>query len=171
MKLLERYTTAVHSSNLAVDERTTWSDTDVLGAAGLAARHEALGVALTRLFSGGKPGPVVTLLSEMAFKRARTLKVKLSQVQAHDLALAVLGWYQHGTCQPCGGTGFKRIPGTPALSEANCPHCQGTRRLPFDQQFQHETRELARWLSGEIDRSQTAAGRTAMTFLAPTLEL
>ena len=170
MKLLERYSVAVHSDNLAVEEGTTWSDTDVLGAAGLAARHEGLGVALTRLFAGGKVQDVVDILSELAFKRARTLKVKVSQVQAQDLATAVLGWYRHGTCKPCGGVGYQRIAGTPKLGD-QCGHCGGTGRLPFDKEFRGETRELARWLSGEIDRSQAAAGSAAMAMLAPRLDL
>lgn len=170
MRITERYTTAVNSGSLAVDERTTWSDSDVLGAVGYAAREKALGFALLRLLADGKPEPVTSILADMAFRRARTLKVKLSQVQAGDLAKAVLGWYRHGTCQPCGGTGFKVIPGTPALGDS-CPHCGGTGRMPFDRQFPEDRRELARWLSGEIDRSQAEAGKAAMAKLAPRLEL
>jgi hypothetical protein len=170
MKVLERYAAAVNSDNLAVDARTTWADSDVLGAAGLAARYEPLGVALVRLFADGKPEQAVAILTDMAFKRARTVKVKLSQVQAGDLSRAVLGWYRHGTCQPCGGTGFQMIPGTPMQGD-ECPHCKGTGRLLFDRQFPGEALELARWLSGEIDRAQVAAGRAAMAMLAPTLTL
>lgn len=208
MKLLERYSQAVNSDNLAVDPRTTMSDTDVLGSAGLAARVEPLGVALTRLFAGGKVGPVVEVLSEMAFKRARTLKVKLTHVQAVDLSTAVLSWYRHGICQPCGGTGYQMIPDTPVQGD-ECPHCKATGRLNFDRLFDRDRcedccgvgvaleddiayvcstcggtgarhlpadraaqqLELARWLSGEIDRSQTAAGRAAMALIGPRLEL
>ncbi len=170
MKVLERYSSAVNSGSLAVDARTTWSDSDVLGAAGLAARHVPLGLALQRLFADGKPEPVASMLADMAFRRARTLRVKLSQVQAADLARAVLGWYRHGTCKPCGGTGYKVIPGTPALGD-QCPHCAGTGRMAFDRQFPEDKRELARWLSVEIDRSQAEAGRAAMAKLAPRLEL
>jgi hypothetical protein len=170
MKIIERYSAAVNSDNLAVDPRSTWGDSDVLGAAGLAARYEPLGVALTRLFADGKPEAVVRVLADMAFKRARTLKARFSDVELTDLAKAVLAWYRHGTCQPCGGTGYQLIPGTPALGD-ECKHCRGTGRIPFDSQFQGEGRELARWLSGEIDRSQVAAGRAAMAMLAPRLEL
>lgn len=169
-KMLERYSAAVNSGDLSVNPDTRWSDTDVLGAAGLAGRYEPLGVALTRLFADGKPEPTVTILTEMAFKRARTVKVKLSLLQANDLAKAVLGYYRHGTCQPCGGTGYNVIPGTPVQGD-ECPRCRATGRMPFDPQFQHETRELARWLSGEIDRAQAVAGRAAMQMLAPRLDL
>jgi hypothetical protein len=110
------------------------------------------------------------VLSEMAFKRARTIRVTLSRVQADDLSKAVLGWYRHGICQPCGGTGYQIIPGTPALGD-QCTHCHGTGRLDFDRQFREDVRELARWLSAEIDRSQVAAGRAAMAMLAPSFDL
>jgi hypothetical protein len=171
MKLLERYSAAVNSDNLSSDARTTWADADVLGAAGLAAKHEPLGVALTRLFADGKPEATVAILTEMVFKRSRTIKVKFTRVEAEDLAKAVLGWYRHGTCQPCGGTGYRIIPGTPSLGD-ECPRCRGTGKLPFDEQFVRDDQVmLARWLSSEIDRSQTTAGRTAMALLAPRLDV
>ena len=170
MRVLERYSAAVNSDNLSSDARSTWSDSDVLGAAGLAGKHEPLGLALTRLFADGKPDQVVAILTDMAFRRARTLQVKLSQGQAGDLSRAVLGWYRHGTCQPCGGTGFQRVPGTPALGD-QCHHCGGTGRVPFDSQFRGEWLELARWLAMQIDRSQAAAGSAAMAMLAPRLDL
>lgn len=170
MKLLERYSQAVNSSCLTVDERTVMSDTDVLGAAGLAGRYEPLGIALTRLFADGKPDQCIAILTEMAFKRARTVRVRLSLVEAGDLSRAVLGWYRHGICQPCGGVGHQVIPGTPSLGD-HCAKCHGTGRLDFDTQFAEQTRELARWLSGEIDRSQVAAGRAAMALIAPRLDL
>jgi len=37
MRYQERYACSVNSSNLTVDERTTWADSDVIGAAGMAA--------------------------------------------------------------------------------------------------------------------------------------
>jgi len=171
MRVLERYTTAVNSSNLAVDPRTTWSDTDVLGAAGYAAKREPLGIALTRMFSGGKVYPVVLILAELCWGRSRHLRIKISRVQAEDISKAVLSWHRDGTCQPCGGTGYQRIAGTPALSEHNCTHCQGAGRIPFDAQFPEAVRGLAGWLSGEVERSQAAAGSAAMALLAPRLDL
>lgn len=170
MKITERYSAAVNSDNLSSDSRSTWGDADVLGAAGLAARYEPLGIALTRLFADGKADGVIVILSELAVKRARTMRVHLPRVQADDLSKAVLGWYRHGTCQPCGGTGYQLIPGTPALGD-QCTHCHGSGKLDFDRQFREEIRELARWLSAEIDRSQVAAGRAAMAMLAPLLDL
>lgn len=208
MKITERYSAAVNSDNLSVDERTTWSDSDVLGAAGLAARYEPLGVALTRLFADGKAEATIAILTEMAFKRARTLQVRFSWVELTDLSKAVLGWYRHGICQPCGGTGYQMIPDTPVQGD-ECPHCRAAGRLDFNRMFDRglcdccggvgveiegdvayvcsacdgggakflmptrasDQLALARWLSGEIDRSQVAAGRAAMAMLASRLEL
>lgn len=171
MRLLERYAQAVNSDDLTVNERTTWADTDVLGAAGLAAKYHALGIALVRLFADGKPEQAVRELAEMAFKRARTVKVKQSRVQAEDLAKAVLGWHRHGICHPCGGTGYTVIAGTPVQGD-ECPQCKGTGRAPFDEQFAGDGQLLlARWLSAEIERAQAAAGSAALAVLAPTLDL
>lgn len=172
MKIIERYSAAVNSGNLSQDPRLTWgnADVNVLGAAGLAARYEPLGVALTRMFADGKPEGVIVILSEMAAKRARTMRVRLARVEAEDLSKAVLAWYRHGTCQPCGGTGYQLIPGTPALGD-QCTNCRGAGKMDFDGQFKEDVRELARWLSAEIDRSQVSAGRAAMAMLAPLLEL
>jgi hypothetical protein len=171
MRITERYSQAVNSDNLSVDERTTFSDTDVLGASGLAAKNgHALGIALTRLFADGKPGPVVLELTEMAFKRSRTLRLKFSRVEAEDLSKAVLAYYRHGICLPCGGTGYTVIKDTPIQGD-ECSHCLATGKLNFDRQFPHETRDLARWLSQEIDRAQAAAGSAAMAMLAPRLSL
>jgi hypothetical protein len=169
MKILDRYASAVNSSNLTVEERTTWSDTDVVGAAGLASRYAPLGVALTRFFAGGKSDDVVDCMTQMAFRRARTLRLQLSQVQAKDLATAVLSWYRFGNCQPCSGRGQQVILNTPLLGE-ECKRCNGTGRLIFEKQFKEDVLELAKWLSGEIDRAQPVAGQVAMALIAPRLD-
>jgi hypothetical protein len=169
-RILERYSQAVHSDCLTVDERTTFSDTDVLGAAALASRTHALGIALVRLFADGKPELVTSILTEMAFKRARFYRLKFGQVQAADIAKAVLGWHRHGACKPCGGTGFAVIPGTPSLG-SGCEHCRESGRIPFDEQFPDDTLELAKWLSTQIEREQAMAGSAAMAMLAPRIDL
>lgn len=169
MKILERYNTAVHASNLKSETTTTWSDADVIGAAGLAARHEALGVALARMLAGGGRSDVVAIMAYEVFERGHRVKARVTQVQAEDIAKAVLAWYSHGTCQPCGGTGFVRIKDTPSLGD-ECQHCGGTGRIPFDRQFQHEHRDLARWLHDQIGATQARAGRLAMTKIADLLD-
>jgi hypothetical protein len=170
MKLIERYNTAVHASSLKSEAKTTWSDADVLGAAGLAAQYEALGIALARMLAGGGKGDVITILTSEVYERSFRFKVKITILQAQDIAQAVLAWYSHGTCQPCGGTGFARIKDTPSLGD-ECKHCGGTGKTPLAPQFRHEWRELALWLQNEIGRSQAVAGREAMRKIAPMLDL
>jgi hypothetical protein len=169
MRLLERYSQAVNSDNLSVDARTTWSDTDVLGAAGLAGKHNPLGLALTRLFADGRPEYALAHLTDMAFKRARTLDMRFSRPEAIELAQAVLGWHRFGTCQPCGGTGFMVIKDTPVHGD-ECSHCRSTGQIPFDPQFAPAWLDLARWLSDEIGRAQASAGSDAMRALADRME-
>jgi hypothetical protein len=170
MRITERYASAVHATSLKSDPATYMSDTDVLGAMGLAAKAEPLGVALARLLSGGGASSAIDTLANMAFDRSKRHKYRITELQCGDLAKAVLAWYRFGTCQPCGGTGFKRIAGTPVNGD-ECNHCDGTGKIPFDRQFSAELLPLAQWLSSQIDRSQAAAGHAAMVALAPKLDL
>lgn len=170
MRISERYASAIHATSLTSDPATYMSNTDVLGAMGLAARYEPLGVALARLLSGGGASSAIDTLTQLAIDRGHKTKYRIKEVHARDLAKAVLAWYRHGTCQPCGGTGFKRIANTPVNGD-ECNHCDGTGKIPFDRQFSAELLPLAQWLSSEIDRSQAAAGYAAMVALAPKLDL
>ena len=170
MKIIDRYSTAMHAGNLASKPETTWSDTDVLGAMGLAARHEPLGVAIARMLYGGGQADVLAIMTAEAYEQSFRLRCKITRVQAEDIATAVLSWYRHGTCQPCGGTGFARIKDTPSLG-TECKHCAGTRKMPFDRQFRHEWRGLAQWLHDEIGKTQNRAGQVAMQKIAPQLNL
>jgi hypothetical protein len=170
MRIMERYSQAVNSDDLSVNTRSTWSDTDVLGAAGLAGKHNPLGLALTRLFADGKPEEAIRELSSLAYSRSYHLRIKVTRVQAYDMACAVLAWHRFGTCQPCGGTGFLVIKDTPVHGD-ECPRCKGSGKIPFDPLFPIEWLELARWLSSEIDRTQAQAGSDAMRALAPRLDL
>lgn len=187
MRILDRYATAVRSSCLTVDERTTYSDTDVLGAMGLAGRnlergHDSQGnpikpaplaVALERLFAGDNHASmvIVQLLSDMAWQRARTMKVKLNRMGAADMAKACLAWHRDGVCKACGGHGTLVIPGSTTLGAQQCKPCKGEGRVPFERQFAHELRDLAAWLVAEMQRDQSRAGPAAMALLAPRLNL
>jgi len=186
-RITDRYASAVHSSNLGVDEKTYMSDTDVLGAFGIADRvltegHTSdgtpvrpcpLAVPLERLFAGDNNAvyEIVRMLADMAWHKARDLKVKLNRSQSTDMARACLAWHRDGTCKPCGGHGKTLIPGTKTHSAHDCQPCRGSGKIMFEQQFRREQRELARWLVAEMARAAGYAGPAAMKALAPQLNL
>lgn len=178
MLIQDRYATAVRSSCLTVDERTRMSDTDVLGAMGLADRAltaagHPLSVALERLFAGDNKASttIVEVLMQMARGKAPALRTDITTAQARDMAKACLAWHRDGTCKPCGGHGQHVIPNTTTLGGAICKPCRGSGRVPFEKQFRHEWRELARWLVAEMEREQGRAGPAAMQAIAPRLDL
>lgn len=190
-----RYASAVHSSNLTVrsgkhataDAETVIGDPEVLGAYGLADRdlergHDRngktfnpapLAVPLERLFSGDARAAhdIVRILSELAFDQSRHLGVKLSQVQATDMARATLAWFRNGTCQPCGGRGKPAIKDSPVLSSKDCDHCKGTGKILFERQFRHEWRPLALWMKERMEDESAKAAPAAMKKLAGKMDL
>lgn len=173
MKIADRYATAVHSGNLGSRPETTASDSDVLGAAGLAAKQNPLGIALMRLLSGDNhaSADVVRILADKAVGKAYRMGNECGRTEAEDLARAILAWHRHGTCTRCGGHGVLLIPGTPTLGNKECPACRGTGRLRLEKHVGMLRLELARWLATEIDRELAFAGPAAMKALAPTLQL
>jgi hypothetical protein len=141
----QRYASAVHSKSLSVDEKTTMSDTDVLGAMGLAARvledgrtwdgkpvrPAPLAVPLARLFAGDSNAAheIVRTLATMAFDQSFAYGIKIAKPMCEDMAKSCLAWHRNGICRRCGGHGLSLIPGTKTLSDrasiararARCP--------------------------------------------------
>lgn len=181
MKITNRYASAVHSSNLDVDEKTTYSDSDVLGAMGYAGKAERfdgrpgvpLAAALARLFSGDNTASreIVEIMAELAWSKGKALSVKLTRVQSADMAKAVLAWHRDGVCKPCGGHGYEIVPGTRTVGDTECRACRGSRKMPFDIHFTASEVPIARWLLANLEREQEKAGPAAMAALAPRLEL
>jgi len=171
MSITDRYATAIRSSNLKSEERTQCSDSDVVGAMGLASKRHPLAAALTRLFLGDNGAALACVATLADMLGGRKISRDLGRVQAEDIARAVLAWHRDGVCTDCGGHGYERVPGTPALSTNPCKTCGGVGRIPFDQQFRARDREHARWLLAEIQSTQAQAGAEAMRKLAPRLEL
>lgn len=178
MNFSDRYSTAVRSTNLKSRPETTHSDTDTLGAAGLAGKRQPLAMALMRLFVGdnGMTSQIVYILADMAWSRAHHQGLKLRRVQAEDMAAKVLAWHRDGVCKPCGGHGVHlqsggRIgEGRGALSDRQCGACRGTGRVPFDREFGDDARPVAQWLLAEVERETAKAGPAAMAALAPRLD-
>jgi hypothetical protein len=195
-RIQDRYATAVHSSDLGVDGKTTMSDSDTLGAYGIAGRvleegmtrdgtpitPSPLAVPLERLFAGDNNSvyDIVRQLAEMAHGHSFRLKVKISRTQARDIAEACLAWHRNGTCRTCEGRGYALITGTKSLSERECQDCcaghiparwRTPGKLPFERQFRPEWRDLARWLVSQMEAAAGRAGPEAMKALAPRLDL
>lgn len=173
MLIQDRYASAIRSSNLQTDERTTYSDTDVLGAFGLAAIEHDLPVALQRLFCGDNSASVeiVAMLAWKVRDKAPKLRLRIAETQAVDMARACLAWHRNSRCRACGGHGKLVIPGTKTIGHQDCKVCTGTGTRPFDREFHQSFRELAGWLVSEMERAQSQAGTEAMKKIAPKLEL
>lgn len=165
--ILDRYSSSINSSNLLSKPTTTFSDSDVLGAMGLAGKHNPLAVALARLLAGDNKATadVVGVLANMIWRRDRSGPNRRDWPVALTIARASLAWYRHGSCKACDGHGYTPIPGVPALSEHECGECRGTGRIEFEAEFRPEHRELARWAAAQIEREQGNAGHAALRCL------
>lgn len=172
-KIADRYASAIRSGNLASKPDTTFSDSDVVGAHGLAAKRHPLAIALQRMFLGDNTAAreIVDILSGMAVGKAYRMGVDVTPLQCADISRSVLAWCRDGTCRACHGHGYKLIEGTPHLSEQLCPACKGSRRRSFDREFPMLHLDLARWMLAEVERETAKAGQAAMAALAPRLDL
>lgn len=190
MTIIDRYASAaVGTRNMRSDPDTHCSDSDVVGAVGLAGKAvrtsatgetyagAPLAMLLQRLFVGDNRGAseVVEVMADMAHRFAGKSHVRLKRVQAEDIARAVLAWHRDGTCRTCGGHGFDLTPGDRdtrrALTDRPCPKCKGTGRIPFERQFPIEQQLVANWLLTRVQEEQSKAGPAAMAALAPRLDL
>lgn len=200
-RIQDRYATAVHSSDLGVDEKTVMSDSDTLGAMGLAGRTldtgwkttgpdgqgepvtpVPLAVPLERLFAGDNNAiyDIVRALVAMALQQRVKLKIRISRAECKEMAQMCLAWHRYGTCPTCEGRGYALIPGTKTLSGNECQDCcaghiperwRTPGKLPFERQFRPEWRDLARWLVSQMEAAAGRAGPEAMKALAPRLDL
>jgi len=169
----DRYSKAVRSSNLKSKPETRQSDSDIIGAAGLAAKHSPLAIALLRFFVGGdKSGAVVVeQMTRMAIGKAYRIDYQIGEAAASIIARMVLDWHRDSACKSCGGHGFQVMANAPMLSDQRCQTCGGSAKRPFDLMFQPERLELARWLLDEVERETSIAGPLAMVSLASQLDL
>lgn len=179
----DRYASAVNSSNLKSAPETKWSDTDVLGAYGIADRRlssgedhfskHPLAVPLERMFAGDSSAAstIVSILSGIIRGKAKSLRIDMTVTQATDMAKATLGWFRAPACRACSGHGFKIIKGTKTLGDSRCHPCNGTGKVQLEQLYRVEQRELVRWVMAQLERESNMAGPAAMKALAPTLNL
>lgn len=185
MKIIDRYASAVRASSLKSEPDTTHSASDVIGAAGLAAKAwrtlpdgskvpgNPLGIAMMRLLTGDNSASseIVRILAASLKGKAKRDGPPMKWIECEDMARGVLAWYRHGACTRCGGHGYSLIEGTRTVGDHACPHCRGTGKILFDLQWPMERILLARWLLAEVEREQAIAGAAAMAALAPRLDL
>ena len=193
MKITARYASAVHSSRLVTsrendkDGQTSIEDVDALGAMawadrdltrghdsrGHAIRPALLAVPLERLFAGDHRAAhdIVRMMAKMVFERSFKAHVRLTKVQASDVAAGCLAWCRSGTCKSCGGHGQTLTPGSKSFSGHDCQPCSGTGKIPFVNQWRQEHQQLAVWLVSQVEREMGRAGPAAMRCLAPKLDL
>lgn len=177
-KIVDRYASAMRSGNLASKPGTTFSDIDVVGAHGLAAKRHPLAIALQRMFLGGdvEAKAVCVILTAKAVGKAHRIGSPIGIAGADLLAGMVLQWHRDCVCKACGGHGFKVIGGKIGESrsvkgDVPCPACRGSGKRDFDSMFPFEHLELTRWLRDEVERETAKAGQAAMAALAPRLDL
>jgi hypothetical protein len=158
-----------------------------LGAHGLADKYLARGfdnanrkftpaplaVPLERLFAGDSNAAheIVRMLADMALEQSYAFDTKIGRTQAQDMAKATLAWFRNGTCVPCGGRGFPLIKDSPVQSANECDHCNGSGKIPFDSNFRHEWKPLARWLKERVEAEAGRAAPNAMRALAAKMDL
>lgn len=154
--IAERYSTVTATSDLTtrLDHRC---DADVLLAAGFAAArdpHKTLALDVYRL---GVKGDIQSLAS-VVDKVDNLLNGYLSRkgnrpmpkAARRALAMTVLHWWAHPTCQFCEGRGYEQIDNTPNLSARECSCCHGTGKAPVARVVPPPMKRHAEWLAGEL---------------------
>ena len=187
MKITERYASAIKSSNLKTIASTTYGDTDVLGAFGIADRRLSLGinaagvqvsdrrplaVPLQRLLMGdsGAAAELVDLLAQGLRGQAKDARIVLTAFSSQKMARAVIAYFRNSACSVCGGHGLEVVPGSNALGSAKCGACKGTGKVQIVKAFRQEHRDLVRWAMDRVEEESSRAGPAAMQALADRLD-
>lgn len=137
MQITERYETANNAKNLKVEAENNGA-ADVLIAAGWSPVR--FGMLLMRLHSeyDGKAkrhgmGATDALLLvgglkslNQAVEQLTVQAAKWQIAEANHVAKVMIWHWLNQTCKSCQGRGKQLIPGTPALSERDCPACHGS---------------------------------------------
>ena len=165
MRIAEQYSIARHTSNLKSEPRTASSASDVIAAAGMAAQDNATAMMLWEITFRGRTQAKLALVEVLA--QDLTVYMLRSRLKGDPrrIAMEVLAWWLHGTCQPCGGRGLQTILGTPVLSDDLCTHCYGSGKLPLP------TPEPYRWLHDRMSKLSAIAAGKVMQKLALDMDL
>ena len=151
----ERYSIARNTSNLKSEPRTVMSASDVIGAAGMAAQEHQDALLLWSVMYGGKTSQKMRLVDGLAYKLTDYMMRNRLKGNPRHIAMEVLAYYLHATCDDCDGVGHQIIPYTIVRSDDPCPYCQGTGKseMPKDDAWQWLHRYVATLMS-------IAAGKT-----------
>lgn len=154
-KISERYSIARNTSNLKSEPRTVMSASDVIGAAGMAAQEHQDALLLWSVMYGGKTSQKMRLVDGLAYKLTDYMMRNRLKGNPRHIAMEVLAYYLHATCDDCDGVGHQIIPYTIVRSDDPCPYCLGTGKPPMPQD------EAWQWLHDRVSELLSiAAGKT-----------
>jgi len=159
LRIIDRYASAIRSSNLRSIERTTHSDSDVIGAVGLASKTDYLGALLLRFELGDNKA--ARECAGVLANRACIQFPKLHPRTAVDIASALIAFSRSDVCTDCNGLGCEVIPGTPTLSKKECRTCRGTGKKRIDKQFSKEHMPIVDWMYAWVSRARHEAASMA----------
>lgn len=166
----DRYASAIRSSRL-VHHPDKEMDTDILGAMGLAAKRYPLSHHLSRLYLGDHSAerPIIEVLAMVALRRGSGSGLK--PPMARFLASGVIAYHRSPKCGHCGGLGFRRMDGAPALSTDRCKPCKGSGQTPLRKFCGSRFEALGHELLGMVEREAGRAFGEAAACLKPNLHL
>jgi hypothetical protein len=131
------------------------SASDVIGAAGMAAQEHQDALLLWSVMYGGKTSQKMRLVDGLAYKLTDYMMRNRLKGNPRHIAMEVLAYYLHATCDDCDGVGHQIIPYTIVRSDDPCPYCQGTGKPPMPQD------EAWQWLHDRVSELLSiAAGKT-----------
>lgn len=165
MDIQERYETARNSSNLKSDLKTSFSDSDVLVAAGMAAHKNGDALLLWEVAFQGRTQSKIKLVDLLANRLTRHMLKYNWKGDPKTVAMECVAWVLHGTCQYCSGRGYKRIKDTPSLSDDLCNHCEGTGKVALPRSEAHS------WLHQYMQILTASAAGHIMDKLASDMNL
>ena len=162
MGLIESVSKAQVSGTLSEGKPGQLADVDVIRACGMVSAKNPLGMALWRIKYADiweEVRSALTGLSDLLVARKG-----MSKAEATDSAERVLAHWIGDRCDECGGTGYATIPGTPMLSDVECPGCKGQGRLELEKPTPNE-----QWLQAQIALYESEVAGAIMTKLRDDL--
>lgn len=133
MKLIQRYSRSINSSNLMDDQ--FHHQTEVLAAAALASMTAPLATELFRVKFGNDASTYPTLRTKwieiVAFKASNRHWPK--DISPSQVAKLSLDYWLNDLCTACGGHGTTLVDGVPSVrQDIPCRQCRGTRKQPLE---------------------------------------